>query len=69
MLKRMITKVFCVFEFVFFPLPNADEISFFTLKDGLNLSSSLQRANGLGNRSIESVVEDYVNQFIGRSAY
>ena len=38
------------------------------MKDGLNLSSSLQRANGLGNRSTESVVEDYVNQFIGRSA-
>ena len=28
----MITKVFCVFEFVFFPLLNANEISFFLRK-------------------------------------
>ena len=41
-------------------------LSFFVFKDGLNLTSSEERPQLLDNRTIQNIVMDYVEDYMGR---
>lgn len=47
-------------------LPAGCLFPFFVFKDGLNLTSSEERPQLLDNRTIENIVMDYVDDYMGR---